>query len=134
MSASALSTEPVVGLIGTAADFVLLEHYEELGQLVPLLLIGLALAGLVWGGTRGTTTSRRAVQTLMIAFMVAGLAGMVLHFRVTAAFQREINPRHRRLGSGHKGDDGKGAARARGGRDGAVRPARAHLHAGRFRE
>jgi hypothetical protein len=82
----------LVGLIGTAVELVLLEHYEAVWQLVPLLLIALALAGLVWHRASGTTTSRRALQGLMIAFMLAGLAGMVLHFRGAAAFQREINP------------------------------------------
>jgi NO-binding membrane sensor protein with MHYT domain len=82
----------VVGLIGTETELVLLEHYEEPWQFVPLLLIAFAVAILTWHVKRRDLRSRRALTGLMIAFLVAGFAGLVLHFRGAAEFQLETNP------------------------------------------
>jgi len=82
----------VVSLIGTETELVLLEHYEESWQLAPLLLIALAVAVLIWHVKRPDAASRRALTGLMIAFLVAGVLGIALHFRGAAEFQRETNP------------------------------------------
>ena len=38
----------VLGLLGTVTELVLLEHYEQPLQFVPLILITLAVATVVW--------------------------------------------------------------------------------------
>ena len=38
----------VLGLLGTVVELILLEHYEQALQFVPLALIALAIAALVW--------------------------------------------------------------------------------------
>jgi len=82
----------LLGLVGTEAELLLLEHYEDRWQFVPLILIGLAMAALLWHRRRRDTASLRTVQTLMALFVVAGLTGVALHFRGAAEFQLEIDP------------------------------------------
>jgi hypothetical protein len=50
----------VLGLLGTVTELVLLEHYEQPTQFVPLVLIVAALAALFWEFRQRDTASRRA--------------------------------------------------------------------------
>src|SRR5438132_279243 len=81
-----------LGLVGTAVELVLLEHYETAAQWVPLISIALALAVLVWHRLKGDALSIRALQATMLLFLVAGLVGTGLHLRGAAEFQTEIDP------------------------------------------
>jgi hypothetical protein len=80
------------GLTGTIVELLLLEHYEEGWQLVPLFLIGLALGVLVWHLVRPRAGSVRALQVVMCLFLLAGAVGVGLHFDGAAEFQVEIDP------------------------------------------
>jgi hypothetical protein len=80
------------GLGGTGVDLLLIAHYEDVWQVAPLVLIGgsiVLIAVHLWtGGAAGL----RALQTLMGLCVVAGVAGMVLHYRGNLEFQLEIDP------------------------------------------
>lgn len=82
----------VLGLFGTSLDLVLLAHYEDSLQLVPLVVIALALAviagHLVRGGA-GTVWALRGVMGIMLA---AGALGAALHYRGSLEFQIEMDP------------------------------------------
>ena len=80
------------GLAGTETELLLLEHYEDRWQWAPLLLIALAMAVMVWHTRRQDAASLRALRIIMVLFLVAGLAGLGLHFRGAAEFQLEIDP------------------------------------------
>lgn len=82
----------VLGLAGTGVELALLEHYEDVWQLVPLCLVAAALAALAWFAAARSTPSVRAVQVAMALCIAAGAVGSVLHYRGAAEFQREINP------------------------------------------
>jgi uncharacterized membrane protein len=82
----------VLGLLGTVTELVLLEHYEQPLQFVPLLLIVAAVAVLVWEVRRRDAASRRAVQVVMALFVLAGFVGFVAHFYGSAEYQLELNP------------------------------------------
>lgn len=82
----------VLGLLGTVTELVLLEHYEQPLQFVPLVLIVAAVAVLVWELRRHNTASRRAVQIVMALFVLAGFVGFVAHFHGSAEYQLELNP------------------------------------------
>jgi hypothetical protein len=81
-----------LGLVGTGAELVLLEHYETALQWVPLAAIALALAVLIWHTVKRDALSIRALQATMVLFLVAGVAGTGFHFRGSAEFQLEIDP------------------------------------------
>lgn len=81
-----------IGLVGTETELVLLEHYEDLWQCVPLVLVAAAGGLLVLHWRRSDGMSRHALTVLMLVFVVAGLAGVALHFRGAAEFQLETDP------------------------------------------
>ena len=79
------------GSAGLLAELLLLEHYDEAYQLIPLVLLA---AGLVSGLAVGLRPSRRTIrlfQAVMAAFVVAAVLGLWLHVRGNAAFEREID-------------------------------------------
>jgi hypothetical protein len=81
-----------LGLSGSLADLVLLRHYEDVNQLIPLSLILMAFVVLAWHALAASRTSVRAVQFTMALFVVAGLVGVNLHLQSSLEFQREIDP------------------------------------------
>jgi uncharacterized membrane protein len=82
----------VLGLLGTVTELVLLEHYEQPLQFVPLVLIVAAVAVLIWEVRQHDVASRRAVQIVMALFVLAGFVGFVAHFYGSAEYQLELNP------------------------------------------
>jgi hypothetical protein len=82
----------VLGLIGTVTELILLEHYEQALQFVPLVLIVLAVVVLAWHVLQPGTGSLRAVQIVMALFVLAGFAGALAHFNGSAEYQLELNP------------------------------------------
>ena len=67
----------VLGLVGTVTELMLLEHYEQPLQLVPLVLIVAAVAAIAWQWRRNDAASLRALAIIMVLFVLAGGAGMV---------------------------------------------------------
>jgi hypothetical protein len=82
----------VLGLVGTVTELVLLSHYEQAMQLVPVVLIALALAVVVWHVLRHDTASLYALQVVMALFVLAGFAGVAAHFHGSVEFQLDLNP------------------------------------------
>ena len=82
----------LLGLAGTGAELVLLEHFEDTLQWLPLILIGLALLTLAWYGVSRGRGSLRAVQGAMVLFIVLGAVGVVLHLDGNVEFELEMSP------------------------------------------
>ena len=82
----------VLGLVGTVTELILLGHYEQPLQLVPVVLIAIALAVVVWHVMRHDTASLRALQVVMALFVLAGFAGVAAHFHGSVEFQLDLNP------------------------------------------
>jgi hypothetical protein len=82
----------VIGMLGTLADLILLEHYEDASQMPPLVLIllGVLVAGWVAFGSGPLAVT--IMRTTMVCFIAAGCAGIFLHYRGNSEFQREIDP------------------------------------------
>jgi hypothetical protein len=81
-----------LGLAGTVTELVLLEHYEQPLQFVPLVLIVAAVAATAWQLMRKDAASLRALEIIMILFVLSGFAGIVAHFHGSAEFQLDLNP------------------------------------------
>jgi len=82
----------VLGLLGTVTELVLLEHYEQPLQFVPLILIALAVATVVWHLWRRDASSLNSLLVLMTLFVLAGFVGFVAHFYGSAEFQLDLDP------------------------------------------
>ncbi len=80
------------GLVGVAAELVLLEHYDGTLQLIPFGAIALALGFGGWYARRPGVASLRAFRALQVVFAATGTLGLVLHFRGNMEFERERDP------------------------------------------
>jgi hypothetical protein len=81
-----------IGLLGTAADLLLLDHYESGWQLIPLVLIAVALLVAVWLFVDDGFMAVLAMRVTMATFVLAGCLGVLLHYNGNREFQREIDP------------------------------------------
>jgi hypothetical protein len=81
-----------VGLTGTATELVLLEHYEEGWQILPLALLAMALAAVAAQAFVGTAATLRALRGAMALLIVAGALGVLLHYRGNLEFQADMDP------------------------------------------
>jgi hypothetical protein len=81
-----------VGVAGTLAELIALGHYEDQWQLVPLFVLAVALVGAALQVFAAGRVSLRMLQTAALVMIVAGVAGIVLHYRGNLEFQLETNP------------------------------------------
>ena len=81
-----------LGMLGTAADLLLLNHFEDVWQFPPLLVIVCALLVMAWLVVSSRPVAVVAMRVSMVAFIVVGLAGILLHYNGNSEFQREIDP------------------------------------------
>jgi hypothetical protein len=82
----------LLGLLGTGTELLFQKHFEEPNQLIPLVLIGVALSAALWHVLRSGPGSLRVLQITMVLFIAAGVLGMYLHYGANVAFQREVDP------------------------------------------
>jgi hypothetical protein len=82
----------LLGSVGTGAELLLMEHVEDIWQLIPVILIGLSLAVLGWYGMAKTSFPLRILQILMLLTAGSGVAGTLLHYRGNVEFELEMMP------------------------------------------
>lgn len=82
----------LISLVGTGAELLLLEHFEGVWQVIPLVLLGLGLIALAWFGRSRSLVSQRFFLGLMALFVVSGVVGFALHFNGNMAFELEMYP------------------------------------------
>jgi hypothetical protein len=87
-----LATILLLGIAVTTIDLLLIAHYEDATQMIPLVILGLGFIALSSHLLRLSRSSLLLVQLLMVVFVVSGGLGMFLHHRASADFQREIDP------------------------------------------
>jgi hypothetical protein len=78
--------------VGTGIELVLLAHYEDAWQVVPLVLLALATVVILWHALKPAAATLRVLQATMALLFVAGVTGVALHFNGAAEFAREIDP------------------------------------------
>lgn len=83
--------------LGLTTELVLLEHFESWQQWLPLALLGIVLASCIVVQLRPGRGSLRLFQGIMTACVVAGLAGIYLHYSGNAEFELERDPQLRGL-------------------------------------
>lgn len=81
-----------VGMAGSLAELILLQHDEDLYQWIPLALLGGGLPVATWQGLAGGGLSLRLLRWLMYGFVAAGVAGVYFHFQGSAEFKLESQP------------------------------------------
>ena len=82
----------VSGLVGLGAELLLLEHFEDWRQNIPLALLSLAALVLIWHALDRRGTPVRVLQLVMVVFIAAGAIGMTLHYQGNVEFELELRP------------------------------------------
>jgi len=82
----------LLGLLGTGAELLLLDHYQTALQYTPLLLIAFAILVVAWLVLNQQAAPVRVWRGLMILFLISGVAGFYLHMQAKIAFTSEVNP------------------------------------------
>lgn len=82
----------LLGIAGISAELLLMGHYEDFYQQIPLGLAALSVAavgGVVLKPGRATVNLFRIIMALLI---LSGAIGALLHFQVNIEFQLEMDP------------------------------------------
>jgi hypothetical protein len=77
------------GLLGIAAELVLLEHYEDIKQFIPFAVIAISAVVGAWYGRAPGAASERAFRALLWLLAASGALGLFLHYRGNVEFERE---------------------------------------------
>jgi hypothetical protein len=80
------------GIVAMAGDLLLIGHFEDTNQVIPLAVAAAGLLALGWAAVWPGVSALRTVQFVMLCFIGTGLIGITLHFQANAEFQREIDP------------------------------------------
>ncbi len=81
------------GAVGTATELLLIGHDEDGWQLIPLVVLAVAvLATVVMLVTRARTSAIRLFRGAMLLMMLSGATGSVLHYRANMEFKLEMDP------------------------------------------
>ena len=81
-----------IGAVGTAAELLLLEHYESALQYAPLVLLAVGIAAIGWHAATSSARSVVALQVVMVLFLASGALGVALHFKGNVEFELELHP------------------------------------------
>ena len=82
----------MAGLVGLAAELLLMGHTEDVLQWIPIILIGLALESLALHRVYNSRATRINVQGVMGLLVLSGGVGLVLHFLGNREFALEQEP------------------------------------------
>jgi hypothetical protein len=82
----------VAGMAGTAAELLLIGHFEGGWQLVPIVLLPLGIVAALAHAFSAHRFTARRLQLVMGLFLVSGGIGMVLHYRGNSEFEMEMAP------------------------------------------
>lgn len=82
----------LLGIVGLGAELLLLEHFEEWRQWLPLTLLLSALLVWVSNAVRASAATVRAMQGVMVLCIVAGVVGVWFHYSGNTEFELEMYP------------------------------------------
>lgn len=80
------------GCVGLLGELVILEHYEELNQYAPLVLLSLTLLTILWYWITGGRPSLRTLQVISLCLIVSGAIGVYFHLTGNIEATTEFEP------------------------------------------
>jgi hypothetical protein len=81
----------LLGTAGIMAELLLLAHYEDITQWIPLALGGVTIALSAAVSVRPAPGTIRLFQIVMLMLIASGAVGMYLHLRANMEFQLEMD-------------------------------------------
>jgi hypothetical protein len=80
------------GCVGLLGELVILEHYEELNQYAPLILLSLTTLTIVWHWIAGGRPSLRTLQVVSLFLIISGAVGVYFHLTGNIEATKEFEP------------------------------------------
>ena len=80
------------GVLGVGAELLLIGHYEDLWQWIPLVLLSLGLLASFGRWLRPGSATSVFFRLVMTLFVVGGAVGLALHLKGNAEFEKEMVP------------------------------------------
>jgi hypothetical protein len=87
-----LAVALLLGMVGTAAELLLIGHYEAATQYAPLVLLAIGFVLATWHLAAPAAAVVFALRLVMWLFIASGGVGVVLHANGNQEFEREIYP------------------------------------------
>ncbi|HEY0284105.1 MAG TPA: hypothetical protein VGC23_01865 [Vicinamibacterales bacterium] len=81
-----------LGMVGLLAELLLISHYEDATQWIPLVLLAAGLIAIAVDRVFGRSWTQLAVQLTMVLIVAAGALGTYFHFHGSREFQLEMDP------------------------------------------
>ena len=81
------------GIVGTAAELILLGHVDSAAQWIPVVALAAAVPFLLWHAARPGPRTVRVIRLLMYAYIVFGVIGVGLHYDGNVEFEHELHPK-----------------------------------------
>jgi hypothetical protein len=85
----------IFGIGGLLAELLLIAHYEDATQWIPLVLLAVALVALAVDLVLARGWTGLLVQLTMVLVVAAGALGIYFHFHGSREFQIEMDPQMR---------------------------------------
>jgi hypothetical protein len=82
----------VLAMVGILAELLLIEHFEDPWQILPLALLMIGFPALAWHARAPSVASARTLRAVMTLFVLAGILGIFLHYQGNFEFELEQNP------------------------------------------
>jgi hypothetical protein len=82
----------MVGIAGISIELWLLNHIEDVYQLIPLWLNAAAVLAAALVTLRPSAATVRVFQGVMVLLLISGAVGVWLHYQVNTEFQLEMDP------------------------------------------
>jgi hypothetical protein len=82
-----------VGVVGTAAELILLGHVDSAAQWIPVVALTAAMPLLIWHAARPGRVTVRLIRLITCAYIVSGIVGVGLHYDGNVEFERELHPK-----------------------------------------
>jgi hypothetical protein len=79
-------------LVGVGAELLLIGHFEDWPQMIPLVLIAVGIAAGLWHAGSPAPLPDRAFSLSLALMFASGLVGQVLHYRGNMEFELESDP------------------------------------------
>jgi hypothetical protein len=79
-------------MIGVGAELLLISHWDDWWQWMPIVALTLGIAVLCGHLIIQNRASLRAIQLIMLLFVLCGVLGMWLHYDGRVEFRLELDP------------------------------------------
>lgn len=84
-----------LGMAGLLAELMLIAHYEDATQWIPIALLAAGLVGVAADFVLARSWTQLLIQLTMVLVIAAGVLGVYFHYRGSREFQIEMDPQMR---------------------------------------